>query len=206
MKNQLQKQWEQRKKDRAETFSLTQEGIRFREEGMAKWNECVQLLGDTLQKIEKLRKEQKILEEERKEGTEIVEKGQKMSEKFYEARRNQEFLFVKENFKRVKGDELMSEGNIFYCEKSIKIANLQVQLTKLRSFAQSCYSLRDEGNDPKIRGDILVSETDKIKAKIEKEWIKAIEKEYGEIRLKWIFNKETRDYDCHLDNGEIYKC
>lgn len=52
-------------------------------------------------------------------------------------------------------------------------------------------------------GDKLCAEGNKLLAEGDKLWAEAILGAFGNIKLEWVW-RET-GYDCHLENGEIYK-
>jgi len=45
----------------------------------------------------------------------------------------------------------------------------------------------------------------KLWAEGNKLWSEAIIEAFGNITLEWKYNSEKDDYECHLENGEVYK-
>ncbi len=64
--------------------------------------------------------------------------------------------------------------------------------------------LRAEGDKLCAEGDKLWAEGNKLRAEGDKLWAKAIIEAHGNIRLEWKWNSTSHDYDCHLENGEVY--
>ena len=58
--------------------------------------------------------------------------------------------------------------------------------------------LRAEGAKLWAEGDKLCAEGDKI-------WAEAIIKIKGNIKIEWKWNSEKKDYECHLETGEVFK-
>ena len=58
--------------------------------------------------------------------------------------------------------------------------------------------IRHEGNRIKDEGNKLWNTADKL-------WDEAIKKAYGNIKFKWEYDPDKQDYECHLENGEIFK-
>jgi hypothetical protein len=54
-------------------------------------------------------------------------------------------------------------------------------------------------------GNKLRAEGDKLRAEGDKLWAEAVLEVYRNIKLEWKYIKEKNDYECHLENGEIFK-
>ncbi len=71
----------------------------------------------------------------------------------------------------------------------------------LSDYSNACYNdsliLKEEciKRSKEIINNII--ESDKI-------WIDAVIKIYGNINIEWIYNTKKNDYECKLENGEIY--
>ena len=79
---------------------------------------------------------------------------------------------------RAKGDKLRAEGD----------------------------KLRAEGDKLRAEGNKLWAEGDKLWAEGGKLWAEAIIEVYGNIKLEWRnYSSEKKDYECHLETGEIFK-
>jgi len=63
-----------------------------------------------------------------------------------------------------------------------------------------------EGNKLCAEGSKLCAEGDKLWAEGDKLWTEAILEVYGNIKLEWKnYNNDKKDYECHLETGEIFK-
>ena len=52
----------------------------------------------------------------------------------------------------------------------------------------------------------LRAEGDKLRAEGNKLWAETILEFCGNIKLEWKnYNDEKKDYECHLENGEVFK-
>ena len=59
--------------------------------------------------------------------------------------------------------------------------------------------LRAEGNKLRAEGNKLWAEGDKL-------WAEGILEAYGNIKLEWKnWDSDKESYECHLENGEIFK-
>jgi hypothetical protein len=65
--------------------------------------------------------------------------------------------------------------------------------------------LRAEGNKLRAEGNKLWAEGDKLRAEGNKLWAEGILEAYGNIKLGWKYVSEKEDYECHLENGEVFK-
>jgi len=46
----------------------------------------------------------------------------------------------------------------------------------------------------------------KLRAEGNKLWAEAILQVYGNIKMEWKnYNKKQNDYECHLENGKVFK-
>ena len=64
--------------------------------------------------------------------------------------------------------------------------------------------LRAEGNKLYAEGNKLYAEGDKLRAEGDKLWAEAIIECYGNITLEWVYNAETQQDDCVLENGKRF--
>ena len=63
-----------------------------------------------------------------------------------------------------------------------------------------------EGNKLRAEGNKLRAEGDKLRAEGNKLWAETILEFCGNIKLEWKnYNDEKKDYECHLENGEVFK-
>ena len=63
-----------------------------------------------------------------------------------------------------------------------------------------------EGDKLRAEGSKLRAEGNKLRAEGDKLWAEAIIEAYGNIKLEWKnWSDEKEDYECHLENGEVYK-
>ena len=52
----------------------------------------------------------------------------------------------------------------------------------------------------------LWAEGDKLRAEGDKLWAEGILEVYGNIKIEWkTWHEDSRSYECHLENGEIFK-
>lgn len=57
-----------------------------------------------------------------------------------------------------------------------------------------------------IEGDKLRVKGTKFRARGYKLWADCILKRYGNIKMEWKnWSKEKKDYECHLETGEVFK-
>jgi len=93
---------------------------------------------------------------------------------------------------RAEGSKLWAEGNKLWAEGD----KLRAEGSKLRA----------EGNKLRAEGNKLWAEGNKLRAEGDKLWAEAIIEAYGNIKLEWKnWSDEKEDYECHLENGEVYK-
>ena len=58
----------------------------------------------------------------------------------------------------------------------------------------------------RAEGSKLCAEGSKLWAEGNKLWAEAILEVYGNIKMEWEnYNVEKKDYECHLETGEIFK-
>ena len=63
-----------------------------------------------------------------------------------------------------------------------------------------------EGDKLYAEGNKLRAEGDKLWAEGDKLWAEAIIEAYGNIKLEWKnYDSNKKDYECHLETGEIFK-
>ena len=66
--------------------------------------------------------------------------------------------------------------------------------------------LRAEGDKLRAEGNKLWAEGDKLRAEGDKLWAEGILEVYGNIKIEWkTWHEDSRSYECHLENGEIFK-
>ncbi len=53
-------------------------------------------------------------------------------------------------------------------------------------------------------GNKLRAEGNKLRAEGDKLWADGILQVYSNIKLEWVYVLEKEDYECKLENGEIY--
>ena len=93
---------------------------------------------------------------------------------------------------------------------------MELKLLVIWKFRLKLYA---EGNKLRVEGDKLWAEGSKLRAESNKLyaegnklraegntlWAEAIIETYGNIKLEWKnYNSERKDYECHLENGEVY--
>ena len=100
---------------------------------------------------------------------------------------------------RTEGDKLWAEGNKL-CAEGDKLC---AEGDKLWAEGDK---LCAEGDKLCAEGDKLWAEGDKLWAEGDKLWAEAIIEVYGNIKLEWKnCSTKKQDYECHLENGEIFK-
>ena len=63
-----------------------------------------------------------------------------------------------------------------------------------------------EGNKLQAEGNKLRAEGSKLRAEGDKLWAETIIEFCGNIKMEWKnYNIKKQDYECHLENGEIFK-
>jgi len=65
-------------------------------------------------------------------------------------------------------------------------------------------ALKAEGDKLWAEGSKLRAEGSKLWAEGDKLWAEAIIETYGNIKLEWKYNEAHKDYECHLENGEVF--
>ena len=65
--------------------------------------------------------------------------------------------------------------------------------------------LSAEGAKLGAEGDKLRAEGDKLWAEGDKLWAEAIIEKFGNIKLEWCYISSKNDYECILENGEVYE-
>ena len=82
--------------------------------------------------------------------------------------------------------------------KRIKLS-LKAAWTKRMKLWAEGDKLRAEGNKLRAEGNKLWAEGNKL-------WAEAILARFGNITLEWKnWNQKKQSYECHLENGEVYK-
>ena len=78
---------------------------------------------------------------------------------------------------------------------------------KLQKEWEQRLKLHAEGNKLHAEGNKLHAEGSKLRAEGDRLWAEAILKAYGKnIKIEWKnWNKKYNSYECHLENGEVYK-
>jgi cell division protein FtsB len=99
---------------------------------------------------------------------------------------------------QAEGDKLRAEGAKLRAEGD----KLRAEGAKLRAEGDK---LRAEGDKLRAEGDKLWAEGDKLRAEGDKLWAESIIELHGNIILEWKYIEDKNDYECHLENGEIYK-
>jgi cell division protein FtsB len=101
--------------------------------------------------------------------------------------------------------QLRAEGNKLWAEGD----KLRAEGDKLRAEGNKLWAegnkLWAEGNKLWAEGDKLRAEGDKLRAEGNKLWAEGILEAYGNIKLGWKYVSEKEDYECHLENGEVFK-
>ena len=66
--------------------------------------------------------------------------------------------------------------------------------------------LRAEGDKLWAEGSKLWAEGNKLRAEGNKIWAEAILEVHGNIKIEWKnYNEEKKDYECHLETGEVFR-
>jgi len=66
--------------------------------------------------------------------------------------------------------------------------------------------MRAEGDKMLAEGYKMLAEGDIMWAEGDKMWTEAIIEVYGNIEIKWKnWNENQKDYECHLETGEIFR-
>ena len=79
---------------------------------------------------------------------------------------------------------------------------MELKLLVIWKFRLKLYA---EGNKLRAESNKLYAEGNKLRAEGNTLWAEAIIETYGNIKLEWKnYNSERKDYECHLENGEVY--
>ena len=80
---------------------------------------------------------------------------------------------------------------------------LRAEGNKLRAEGDKLYA---ESDKLWAEGNKLYAESDKLRAEGNKLWAEAILEVYGNIKIEWKnWNIEKQSYECHLENGEVFR-
>ena len=83
---------------------------------------------------------------------------------------------------------------------------LKIEWQKRMKLCAESDKLRAEGYKLWAESNKLQAEGDKLRAEGDRLWAEAILAKFGNITMEWKnWNMQKQSFECHLDNGEVYK-
>jgi len=107
---------------------------------------------------------------------------------------------------RAEGSKLCAEGSKLWAEGNKLWAEANKLWAEGNKLCAEGSKLCAEGSKLWAEGNKLCAEGSKLWAEGNKLWAEAILEVYGNIKMEWEnYNVEKKDYECHLETGEIFK-